>query len=477
MSVTHGDRARRLISNTAILAAAQAVVRIASLVAFPLLTNSVEAKTYGVYLYAMAIAAAWAVLANFQLKAPLLRHLTREGEPPGQVVGQVLTLRVLMSLVVLVPTTAWCCRHFPTTRERLIFEILLLANLIQACAATFDEAIQSREAFRQSALAAVLQGLTVSGGIIVGVLLGRPIVWAVGAQFVGACLLFGLTGWFARRVIGQPVLRLCWSRELAADMVKLAIGVAVGAQIGAWYGRVDLIAVEHLLGATCVGQYGVAFRAIEVVMAGAMTLHMAVLPMLARAQAAGNEALAPRLLTVLRFGLLLFIPGCALVSCWSPQIIALFKPEYAVAAGPLAVLIWVVPLVFVGAVLHWVLFFHARAWQPSLTLAAALGLNLALCALLVPRHGPLGAAAARTTAEASIVLLSALLVQRLTPVDWRGLLTKPLLMALGLTATWLLTAMLPWWLRGLLALAAYALTGAALQPLEPREWEMVKGLR
>ncbi|MCC7494619.1 MAG: lipopolysaccharide biosynthesis protein [Fimbriimonadaceae bacterium] len=473
--VTHGARARRLLEHTAVLAAAQAVVRIAGLVAFPLLTWAVEPKTFGLYTYALQIAAAWAVLANFQLKAPLLRAVTAD-EDPAAAIGQVLALRLLLALLVAAGTAVWCAAKFATPRERWIFELLLAAALLQQLAATFDEALQAREAFRSSAAAAVVQGLLVSGGIILGVQLGRPIVWAVGAQMVGALVWLLLCWRLAERTYGQPLRRAVWSTVRARAMLTLALGVAVSAQLGAWYGRADLIAVERLRGQHELGVYAVPYRALDVVMAGTMVLHTALLPMLARAQAAGPEALLPRLHTVLRFGLLLWLPVGLLISGAAPWIVRLFRPDYAAASAPLALLIWVAPLVFCGAVLHWVLIFAGRPWWPTLTLAVAWALNSGLCAGLVPRWGLLGAAAARVTAEGAIVLLSGALLSRLLVVGWWRLLAPLALLAAAPAALWLLLPLSPG-PRLAACLAAYAGAVALVRPLEPREWAMLRSFR
>ncbi len=473
--VVHGARARRLFGSAGILVGGQLLGKLASLLAFYLLAGRVESKTYGLYFYALSIGSAWSVLANFQLKAPLLRELTRDDHDSRTVIGQVLAFRLLVGLLVASLAGSWGWLHFTSPRERWIFELLLAANLLIALAATFEEALHAREAFRPAALATLLQGLTVSGGIILGVVVGRPVAWAVGSQVAGALLLCGLTWSMARRLYGHRMLRLAWDPTLLRSMVRLALGVAVGAQIGAWYGRIDLIFVERWLTESQLGQYSVPLRALDVAMGAAMTLGVAMLPMLARAQAAGLDALVPRLTTVLRFGLLLFLPAAGLVSMLAPELIGLFPAEYAAGDQALRLLIWILPAVFCETMLHWVLFFCDRGWQPALTLALALGVNAAGCAWLVPRYELAGAATARLAAELSIVALSAVLVHRLVPLRWLGLVGKPLTMTCAMAAAW---AACPGQavVRALVGLAAYAVAGLMLRPLEAREWALVKGL-
>lgn len=477
----HGAGARRLVSNTAALALAQGIVRAASLVAFPMLANSVQQGTYGIYNYALQVAAAWAVLANFQLKVPLIREIAREEGKQryqvAEVVSQVFTLRLCFALGVLLLTSLWAWLDFETARERGIFLILMLGALTASIGATFDDALQAREAFKLSALASVAQGLTVSGGIIIGVVLGRPIAWAVGAQFCGAWVLLLLTCRFASREIGAPLVRWRWSPGMVRELLRLAFGVAVAAQFGAWYGRADLLVVRRLMTETELGQYSVAYRALEVVMTGVMALHMALLPMLTRAQSAGPGALAPRVATVIRFGVLAMIPFGLTVSFCAPVIMRVFDASYAPAAAPLAIIIWVCPIMLVGAVLHWVLYLQDRPWAVAGCMATGLVVNGGLGYLLCQRYGLAGAAAARVAAEASLVLPAAVLVRQWLRLPWAAMIGRPLLMGLAMGGVWCLWPAGVWWLRLPLALLAYVLAGFILKPLEPREWALLRSFR
>lgn len=474
--IRHGARARQMAVNTAVLAGGQAVVRVASLVAFVMLTNSVEAKTFGFYTLALQVAGAWAVLCSFQLGVPLMRDLARAPGEVKQAVGQVLALRLAAAVALWVGLSLWSLGAYSTWRERGIFALLLAATLTLAISATFDEALRALEAFKPSALAAVAQGLTVSGCIMVGVALGRPIDFAVGGQVLGAGVALVLTAVFASRTAGTSLVTVHWSRARAAAMLRLAFGAAVAGQVAAWCGRADLLAVRRLLTETQLGQYSAPYRALEVALAGVMVVYTALMPMLARAQTAGVEAFLPRLTTVLRFGLLAFAPAAVLVSATAPIILRVLKPEYAPGAAPLAVLIWLTPLVFWSAVLHWTLYLQERPWVVVTALSCGLAVNVGLCILLVPRHELVGAAAARVAAEATVIAISAVALTRRVPLGWVGLLLKPVAMTALMGGAWWLWPAGTWWARALLAVGGYALAGWLLRPLEPREWEAIRSL-
>ena len=480
MAVRHGGRARRLLTDTALLAGSQVIVRLASVVAFLALTRSIEPNTYGLYQLALLVANSWAVLTNFSLRVPLVQSLAREPERAGELVGQVLALRLSFSILSLLGGAAWGLWTFHTARERILFGLLLWAAVQSTVAATFDDTLQGREWFKASAWCGLLQGLTVSFGTLLGVAVGRPLAFAVGSQVV-ASVLFAVSTWLiARRATGEPLRRLIWSRALASAMCKLAVGVAVAGWIGAWYGCVDMLAVQRMVrlgwAPAALGHYSVASNGFGLAVTAVLAVQAALTPMLARAVAAGEEALRPRLETVLRFGLLAFAPLAVLVSGLAPLLIALLKPEYGAAAGPLAVLIWLAPVVFCSACVHWVLYMSGRVWPVALCMAAGLATNWIGCRLFVPHGGLAAAGACRLAAELVILLLSARLMARVVRLDWRGVLRKPLLMAAAMGAIWWLTpGSRP--LVALLSVAVYAVAWRVAGPLDARESELLRSMR
>ncbi|MBI2302542.1 MAG: polysaccharide biosynthesis C-terminal domain-containing protein, partial [Armatimonadetes bacterium] len=425
----------------------------------------------------LQLAAAWGVLCGFRLGVPLVRDLAQQPERTRELVAQALSIRLLLALVILAAAGWWSVHGDATARERWILMLLLSACVLQQVGLTFDDALQGHEAFRASAVASTLFGLTVSAGTIAGVLLGRPIAYAVASQLAGTLVQTALTWRAASRLAGGSLLRLGWSNRLAFTMLRLATGVAAAGQVAAWSGRVDLVFVRHRLTETQLGQYGVPYKVLDMCVAGAMVVFTAIAPMLARAKSEGAEPLQRRMEGVLRFGVLAFLPFALLLCLLAPQVMQIFKGlEYRPAWPALAVLVWLTPLVFVEAVLHWVLYLHDRPWCVVAAMAAGLAANVLVCRALVASWGLVGAASGRLAAEGITFLVSAVLVARLVRVSWLAVLARPAAMALAMAAAWWALGMAPWWLRALLSAAVYLLAGRLLRPLEPHEWAAILGV-
>lgn len=456
---------RRLVRGTAALAAAQLIVRAASLIAFPLLTNSIEPKTFGIYQYALQVAAAWAVVAHFHLRVPLIRGIARDPARAGELLAQVLALRLCLTALVCVAAGLWCWLDFDTARERGIFALLLAASLILSVGNTFDEALHGREAFERSALASVVAGLVINAGIILGVLVfRRPIAWAVGAQITGAAVQVALTYRLVRPLIAQPLWRLRWRGSLAREMLAMALGAAVAGQLGAWFGRFDLLWVRQALGDTAAGQYAVAFRALEVFLAAVMSLHAALLPSLARAQAAGAVPLAERAGLAVRVALLGLTPLALSVTLLAPQILRLFRPDYAAATLPLAILIWIAPLTFLGAVIHWLLYLFDRPWQVVASMAAGLATVLLAVPPLLDAVDLPGAALARLLGELAVVAVGAGLLARQVRLPYAAMLLPSLGLGALMLLVWYGLDDWPWTSRWLVSLLAYAACASVARP-------------
>lgn len=475
-----GFGARRLAANMASLVGAQAIVRVLALVSFPILVRSVADNVYGGYLYLLQLTGLVAVFVNFSLRLPFWQALERESDAPERPVALVLSIRLGLAALSVVGLLTWAQWGLATDRERWLLAGLLLASLLTSLGATFEEALQAKEQMRPTALASVLTGLCAAGGILVGAFVaGRPIVWAVLGQGLGSVLALWLTWSQATRLYQRRLVRLVWAPAQAWALLRPAATLSLAALIGALYGRIDYFVVKHCCGLgltlTC---YGVAWKAADVAMGAVMALLGAVVPRLTRLGVADEDELCARASTFIRLGLLALVPAALSVTALSHTIVRVFKPEDAPAAVPMAILIWMVPLVWTAALLHTLLYLRGRQAAVPWCLALGLAVDGGLCWLWTPRYGLPGAAAGSLLGEVTIVLVAALWLQRATrgatQLDWPALLAKPLAMAGAMAGVWTLV---PGGWGGCLALAAYALAGALLRPLSAGEWAQLRSLR
>jgi PST family polysaccharide transporter len=169
------------------------------------------------------------------------------------------------------------------------------------------------------------------------------------------------------------------------------------------YMRIDVVMLRTMKGDVAAGIYAAAVKLSEVWYFLPVALGSSLLPALLRARAAGREAYGQRLQhyfdmsAAIAYGLSM---PCMLLA---PRLVRLVYGEsYLEAAHVLAVHVWGAVFAFLGVARAHFLFNENLGRVHLLATASGALLNIALNWLLIPRHGPLGAAVATVIAQAVV---------------------------------------------------------------------------
>ena len=441
----------RLATNTAALLAAQAGVRLASLVVVLLIGRLLGPEGLGLYAMAGAVAGLALVVADAGVDTVTIRAMAA-GKPAAPYLGALLPLRVaLLALAIGASAIGAVAFGYPAAAVGLTIAFTFGSGL-EILAGSLRAALRAAETMiSEAALVIAGQGLRaffVGGGLLLG--LGLTAIGGGGvAAGVGSLALALLV--VARRH-GPPAPRLdvgLWR----ATVIQTAPVTAwlLLTQIGA---RSDAIIISQSWPAEEVGR----FHAAAGVLAGlnllvAMAL-AALYPALVKAQAAGDARRAWRLTEPILAGGLAVATTIALLAplVIDPLLAALLGDRFAGAGPPLMVLRWALPALVISGVAIVVL--RSRGHDRPLTWVALVGalVSLALNLLLIPSQGALGAAVATVAAEVAMAGFGlALLWQARLPI------ARPLLL-------------------GGLAGGLAGVAGLAVAPLAPEIWWLAAGV-
>lgn len=199
--------------------------------------------------------------------------------------------------------------------------------------------------------------------------------------------------------LGRPTRTEPWRPLLRA---ALPLGVASLCQQTYFY--IDNLFVRVLVDETAVGHYNIAVRLMSWAIVVAVFATLAALPWLTREHHAGRLGPATARLAQPLFALAGLATGAAMV--WRTEVLALFGPGFPAAAGALGWLLPASALVYAGAALLTAVVATGRTSYVLAIAATGLAVNLAGNALLVPKQGIEGAAAA-TFATELVVLVGA----------------------------------------------------------------------
>ena len=230
------------------------------------------------------------------------------------------------------------------------------------------------------------------------------------AFIVGLVLMgFGITGFAAGVVVTASLTALLGlvlslnagrARALAVGpLLKLAVPIAIFFASVALLMHIDILMLKRLCpSAAAVGDYGAAGTFARAPFFLLSAFYGVLLPLVASAYAAKNSELVREYISMaVRYLLVVLVPTLALLSSSATDVIVFFYgSRFAAAGGPLSILCIGTGFLLLTVQLLTVLQAAGRPISGTILMIALLPVDVALCAVLIPNYGGMGAALATT---------------------------------------------------------------------------------
>lgn len=377
-------------------------------------------------LFALGSTLGWliGVVTDGGLQMHVARTIARSADAGG-VLSRWLGWRLSTALAGLVVAVVLARAWSPAPVTVLALTLLATAGLCGALSEFFHHVCRalSRSEIESSILIASRLTLLLSAG---AVLVWRPSLLGLAMVCcVVAALTTVLTVVATMRLVSSvdgaddrsrgsslPISRLSSGRDFAQQVLPVGISVV----LSALYFRIDILLLEHWQGATAVGTYNAVFRIVEGLRLFPAAALAVALPDLCRAHStAAMRTLIGRLV-------LPALAVTALLIVAAPWFVPLaFGRSFADAVITAQVLLLGFPLMTVNYVLTTQLVAWDRQRPYAWLCAAALVINIALNAWLIPGWSTAGAAWATLATEACLFagaawLLRQALVHRSAPL-------------------------------------------------------------
>jgi O-antigen/teichoic acid export membrane protein len=464
---------RRVASNTAVQVAGKAVVLAIGLVSIAVLTRYLGPADYGRYTLALMYMTLFGVLADVGLFTIVVRDISREPERTEQLVGNTLTLRLLLSGVVIAVAAgvSLLLPYESDVRTAIVLAGLpLLFGLVNT---TFVAVLQSQLRMGRAVVGDVLGRAVALGAAVLVAALDLGFYAVMGTAAAGA-LATALTTWLLTRGLAAIRLRAepaVWRRLLAA---ALPLGLALA--VNELYFRADTLIISFYEPYEQVGAYTLAYRMLELTLVFGTIFLATTFPLLSEAVARDE----PRARRAIQLSTDLFVAvGAPLVAgglVVAPELVELVAGgDFDDAATPLRILLAAGALAWVNGVFGYALIAKDRQVSALWLNGSALVFNVGLNFLLVPRYGIVVAAAVTVASEVLILAGSYALMRR-----YFDFFPAPRTLAPALAAAAAMGGLL-WLLRDAPVVALVPLGavvyGALLWAISPASRELVAGVR
>lgn len=411
----HGA-AQRVVANSAWLYADN-LFRLAVSVAIAVwVARYLGPHDFGLLSYATALVAILGGVASLGLDTTLVKTFLTASARPADILLNAACIRFAAGIAGAGVAAGMALWLSPDDHDAFWVIVLAATALAFHAAAPLDALFRSRLTMRYGA-AAKSGGMVASAVFRAGLILGGAgVVLFALAPAVEACIGAILLLWFAHRS-GVRLLDGAFRPQLVVAVVRESWPVWLGTVCALLYMRGDLFLLGQLTSRADVGVYAVASKLSEVLYIVPVVLADALFPHLVRAKRgpapeyAGRAQLFADVLVAATLGTVVL--GVVVAT---PLIPAVFGAAYAPAVPVFWVHAWSALFVTLTiARTRWLVTEGLQRYEPVLALMAAvtvLGLNL----LLIPRWGPVGAAAAAVAGSCVAVLGAVWLFAPLRPL-------------------------------------------------------------
>lgn len=343
---------------------------------------------FGVWSYALSIAAIVATLGRLGLDALLTRTFSLGSAPRGTTIGAAVLLRFFATLGLALMVAAL---FGVLDGDRTI--LVLLAFLLPAAVVRAPESIEFLHIVDgRGARILLARGgpLLLGAAIKIALILAdAPLAYFAAATLAEAAVLAGCFALSLRGVDARPALPQ-WT--MIRPLLKDALPLALSAAAVMIYMRIDMVMLGAMAPADEVGIYAVAVRVAEASYFVPLAIIQAVTPSLVRAKAQGPDHYHLRLRQLLQALVVYsYVVGAVVFVIADPLVTLLFGDAYAEAGFVLALYIW--STVFVVLSVTSGIYFLNNNYRWLLTSRTTIGavINVALNALLIPVYGAIGA--------------------------------------------------------------------------------------
>jgi O-antigen/teichoic acid export membrane protein len=402
---------RRLVaSNTAVQIAGRGVTLAIGLASIAILTRYLGPDDYGRYTLALTYMQLFGVLADVGLFTIVVREISRHPERTERLVGNTLTLRLLLAAaaIVLAALVSLLLPYDPDVREAILLAGLpLLFGMLNT---TFVTVLQARLRMSRAVIGDVAGRALSLAAVALVVVLDLGFLAVMGAAAAGALATAVVTMLLTRRLVAlrprsEPRV---WRRLLAT---ALPLGVALA--VNELYFRADTLIISLFEPYQQVGLYTLAYRMLELTLVFGTVFLTTTFPLLSQA-VADDEPRARRTIQVstdlfVAVGVPLVAGGLVL----APELVELAAgSEFEDASTPLQILLAAGALAWVNGVFGYALIAKDRQLSALWLNGAALAFNVALNLALVPVYGIVVAAVVTVASEALILTGSYVLMRR-----------------------------------------------------------------
>lgn len=394
-------RSLKVAKNTTWLVAAKLASRVLTALFIILLANHLLPRSFGIFNFAMGLSYVATVIADFGFDELTIREVSRDKSKGPDMLGDVLVLRILLSLMTIFLLILLYLLIFRETRTDLTLSVLIVAGamiLIEKISGSFIAQFQALEKMELQALTTIVSKSVYLSLGITAILMGFDLLTIL--LFLLISYLFNLAFSFLiyfkklKSTISTPELKR-W-----IPIIKQASPFTLFIFTSMIYGHVIILLLSTLQGDFATGVYSASWKIIVFFGVIPYSFGRALYPVFSQHFDSSQKVMQKSYRHSLRYLLLFSLPltlGLYMIGGDILQLI--YQTKFSSTVPVFKTIVWVLPFLFMNGSLKMALWGSDRTKESTKNLALASSVLIISGILAIPRYGTVGAASAIVIAE------------------------------------------------------------------------------
>jgi len=392
-----------IAKNTTSLFVSRVMGSLTTVVLIAIIARKLDTEGFGRYIFALSVGAILGVIADFGLIFLIPRDVARRDSRFEEYIATGCVIKIVFSIVIFAVLILFLRYFYPPTVRYAIyaaFAMMALRGMVDFFASFFN----AYERMHYSAVLFLMCNFGIFGISLFAIFTGVREAWVILAVQAAAMVFFVIAAFVLVFKVLRPK-RLRISRQLCVATLRKTAPFGFFAIGGVVYFQIDNVLLSMFRSIEDVGFYQGALRLIMATEMLPLVLSSAIYPTISRVLKESKNDAITIVQKMMYLVLIIGLPiGVTLMMLAKPIVSLIFGDGYAAIASVLAIVAWLVPIRFCGHVLGTVL--SASGNQKFRTWASwlAVGVNISLNLLLLPKYGYIGAAV--TSISTSFFLVS-----------------------------------------------------------------------
>lgn len=359
---------------------------------------------FGRYALVWSYVTVFAAASDLGLGMYIIREVARGGPNNKYLPGNIIVLRLILATITLLLIAV--TTSFIGYSAQLVAHIYLASTilLLYAVQDPLDSVLQANERVDISSILRI-------GGQLIFVILGFAFLragWGINGLIIASLSNILISALLAWHIIQRRLGGIEWhiQFELWPRLLVVALPFGITAFALNWSQKIDTVILSLFWPEEVLGWYNAAYSLILGLVVISNSFNMALYPSISKELVSEHHDLVDIQKQIFKFLFMISLPlafGFSILS--RPIILTLYGTDFSAAILALAILAWLLPLIFISEYLRYTAFAMGKEKRAAWATILASMVNIVLNLLLIPRYGLVAAAVTTMFTEALLVLL------------------------------------------------------------------------